>query len=467
MGAEASKASRKYLVDKHAETLRRLAGSHEFYFLLADRLLEIPAESDDPPLPIHQELLKRGCLIKKTLLFYILLNGGYQDVAMISHRWITPKHPDPNNEQLVKIQEFLRANPHIKLVWLDYGCIPQGKRTEDEETHFRSCLDHISLLYLSLPVVVIFDKQYISRFWCIFEMYLSLRKASEEGIGPASEKVIDSRFHFYCIGSAKRDVDGYKLQMIKDWKDLNASNAADVLKEDDIMVTNRRDKDEQLAKLVSLDLRIRKILVNKTAELGDMTRERQAELANLRSVVARLPEVRAKQSELKKKLAETEEELRRMEELAGDAPDIKDLDEELDALLDLTTDRIWSTQDAFVAKLKSGKSVAWGSRDYGGDLAPVQAIIDADGLDQVWSTGGAFVAKLNSGKAVAWGRRDFGGDLAPVKAIIDADGLDQVWSTGGAFVAKLNSGKAVAWGHRGGGGDLAPVQAILDSEFMH
>ena len=77
--------------------------------------------------------------------------------------------------------------------------------------------------------------------------------------------------------------------------------------------------------------------------------------------------------------------------------------------------------------------------------------------DQLWSTGYAFLAKLSSGKYIAWGDADYGADLSEVQVRLDSEGANQIWSTEGAFLAKLSSGKYIAWGRAGCGADLSEM----------
>ena len=62
--------------------------------------------------------------------------------------------------------------------------------------------------------------------------------------------------------------------------------------------------------------------------------------------------------------------------------------------------------------------MAWGDRTYGGDVSKAQAQLDL-GVEQVWSTRDAFFAKLSNGKGVAWGDPTYGGDASGVQAQLD------------------------------------------------
>ena len=78
--------------------------------------------------------------------------------------WNTPKHPDPQGTQLMKIIKHLRENPGIQLIWFDYISAPQEPRSADETDYFRRTLDAINYLYLCYDVLVIYDLAYMSWF---------------------------------------------------------------------------------------------------------------------------------------------------------------------------------------------------------------------------------------------------------------------------------------------------------------
>ena len=58
------------------------------------------------------------------------------------------------------------------------------------------------------------------------------------------------------------------------------------------------------------------------------------------------------------------------------------------------TVKIWSTRHAFVAQLRNGKVVAWGDRDYSGDISGVKGDLE-QGIENSWSTCFAFLAQLS------------------------------------------------------------------------
>merc|ERR1712172_236612 len=92
------------------------------------------------------------------------------------------------------------------------------------------------------------------------------------------------------------------------------------------------------------------------------------------------------------------------------------------------------TRALLLVQITSGKVVAWGDLNGGGDISGVKEVLD-QGIDKVWSTGIAFLARLTSGKVVAWGDRKRGADISSIKGELEL-GIDKIWSTKFAFLAQ-------------------------------
>ena len=67
---------------------------------------------------------------------------------------------------------------------MDYLCVPQGQKDAREQDFFQFTLDNIKMLYLSGQVVIFVDQKYMGRFWTQYEAFLSLHKATRNGILP-------------------------------------------------------------------------------------------------------------------------------------------------------------------------------------------------------------------------------------------------------------------------------------------
>jgi hypothetical protein len=95
-------------------------------------------------------------------------------VHFISHRWLSPTHPDPGGVQLAQLKQGL---PDDALVWCDYSCLPQEPRTPSEDEVFRREIDSVPELIKQSWVVVLGTDtdDYDRRAWCQFEAVLALQ----------------------------------------------------------------------------------------------------------------------------------------------------------------------------------------------------------------------------------------------------------------------------------------------------
>jgi hypothetical protein len=162
-------------------------GKHVFYFLSAKRL-----RSHKGPLPPFQELMREGgWLRKKTISFLdviydIVIEGTYlKTILTVSHAWFAKGSPfDPEDIKMQVLSTYLQQNLEIEEVWFDYGCVPQGERTPEEQMLFDSTLPVINLLYLGTKVLRVVSKDYFERFWPQFEAYLSKQTVHKYGFQP-------------------------------------------------------------------------------------------------------------------------------------------------------------------------------------------------------------------------------------------------------------------------------------------
>ncbi|KAL7578983.1 hypothetical protein ACA910_019030 [Epithemia clementina (nom. ined.)] len=91
-------------------------------------------------------------------------------ILMISHRWKTEQHPDPESTKLRKIQNFIRnhANGWYTHIFFDYKCIHVFESNKAE------FLVKINELYAQSPCFCIFDDDYFDRSWCLLELSVSV-----------------------------------------------------------------------------------------------------------------------------------------------------------------------------------------------------------------------------------------------------------------------------------------------------
>lgn len=88
--------------------------------------------------------------------------------VFVSHRWLSPDHPDPNRTQLQALKEMMQEGN--KYIWYDFSCMPQKKpRSEANQEIFGNQLKELHLLTTCLFSFVILTEDYYQRSWCMFE----------------------------------------------------------------------------------------------------------------------------------------------------------------------------------------------------------------------------------------------------------------------------------------------------------
>ena len=250
----------------------------EFWFVRAEKILKFEGET----LPdLLRDSERRDWLEKMPLSTKKALRGEYvKTFCAVSHRWERKDDPDPNGTQLKEIQKFLKKNPDIKWIWFDYWCMWQGERTEEETKEFINMLHHINLLYLSVTVLILMDSSYVSRFWTLFESWLSMQEATKEGLRFAPESC--RRCVIKLILTAKDALNEDVL--VKMWKDLTPEQVRDKLGANDVQVTNESDKEFQLPKVTEFSKQIGNICQREPG----LAHRRNPKRANRRIVAALL-----------------------------------------------------------------------------------------------------------------------------------------------------------------------------------
>ena len=295
--------------------LRDSEESEVFWFVEADWLRARPPGLS---MPHHQLLLQQHpeALVQRPIRFSDVLSGRLvkEGYGAVSHRWMRPDRPDPDNTQLREVCAWLEEDRSIRYVWLEYGrsaartlhrmrsaartlprmsarhripvtpvvqsdpspatagglclsctalaspvpsrsewCMPQFDRTEDEQLSFRRMLSHVNLLYLGMKVLILLDVSYISRFWTQFEGWLSMQMVTAQGLKSAvgSNAV---RHTIRCIYNAVQGIDD--LRLIEMWATKTPLEAFTVLSRPDVSVTNQSDKDSQLPKIHEIDSQV-------------------------------------------------------------------------------------------------------------------------------------------------------------------------------------------------------------------
>ena len=176
---------------------------------------------------------------------------------IVSHCWESPETPDLEAVQLEQIVKYVKEHPSIQYVWLDYWCMPQGKRSAAEDLEFKTSLAHANWLYLGASVLLIVDMSYLSRFWTQYEAWLSMQQASAHGLAAAPQRLM--RAHIVCIHSAEIEFQG--KQLLSMWNKKSPEEAFGILRRPDVRVTNQKDKQIHLPKIQTMNQFVEDVLV--------------------------------------------------------------------------------------------------------------------------------------------------------------------------------------------------------------
>ena len=135
---------------------------------------------------------------------------------------------------------------------------PAGKpdtRSADQLAEFGKMLSSVNCLYLGCQVLILLDASYISRFWTGYEAWLSMRLPNAEGLLSASttaaEASEDSRR--WTIVPILAGIAPLSTTLVGMWQEQTPKGAIEFLKNPDIGVTNKSDKDSQIDKIGKLD----------------------------------------------------------------------------------------------------------------------------------------------------------------------------------------------------------------------
>ncbi|KOO25348.1 trafficking protein particle complex 8 [Chrysochromulina tobinii] len=212
----------------------------EFQFMRAKVLLE----RDYKSAPMHKSVEDDSELY--TMLYLSsaeCCQHMFRDkVLAVSHRWDRPEEPDPTGAQMKAIKRMLRANPQYEYMWLDYSCAPQGERTPQQQELFSLTLENMDFLFLGASVLILLDMSYMSRFWTQFEAWMAFQEVDSHGVLRCAQ-VANRRCTIECIHNANEYT---KLGLIDMWSNKTPEEAYNILKSEDVSVTNKKDKELQL-----------------------------------------------------------------------------------------------------------------------------------------------------------------------------------------------------------------------------
>ena len=75
-------------------------------------------------------------------------------------------------------------------MWYDYTCMPQGKRSKEDQGIFNDTLPHVNILYLGATCLLLADASYIGRFWTQVRLPRQPRCALSP-LGHAADRSLD------------------------------------------------------------------------------------------------------------------------------------------------------------------------------------------------------------------------------------------------------------------------------------
>ena len=93
-------------------------GVCSFYFVHRSFVLQ-PREQ--PSLPVFQELRKqKGAIRRVTIPVEAAYRGDCaRKYLAVSHRWLSPDHPDEDGTQMQAVQAYLLKHPDVEWVWFE------------------------------------------------------------------------------------------------------------------------------------------------------------------------------------------------------------------------------------------------------------------------------------------------------------------------------------------------------------
>ena len=114
-------------------------------------------------------------------------------------------------------------------------------------------LPHINLLFLGMPVLILLDLSYLSRFWTQFEAWLAMQMASVDGLIGADDS------HFRCTIKPLYNTAKLYIEALKStWRNATAELAHKELSSPAVHVTNQSDKSVQLPKVFAFNDAVRR-----------------------------------------------------------------------------------------------------------------------------------------------------------------------------------------------------------------
>jgi len=220
----------------------------EFSFILAEKLRR--ASATFFPKMLRLQDMPSDWVVRRSISFEQACLGAYtKEYVAVSHRWENSKVPDTTGAQLEALRGFVLKQKEIQYIFYDLMSLPQGDdRTPAEKAAFAQQLPNINLLYIGCSVLIMLDRSYFSRFWTLYEAWLSFMQATREGLLSAPEAKL--RCHLVCIHGTPHAM---TLALKEEWLGCSSHSAFQKLSSPDVVVTNMSDKEMQLPKILSMN----------------------------------------------------------------------------------------------------------------------------------------------------------------------------------------------------------------------
>jgi len=124
-------------------------------------------------------------------------------------------------------------------------------------------------LYLSMRVLILLDLKYIGRFWTSFEAWCAMQKTTPNGLIPAQDA---GRYHITCLFNA---TDGLKTELVQMLARKTPEEMHRYLAQDDIEVTNAKDKETILPTVAETNTYVRNLFATAAAAAKEKEEQRK------------------------------------------------------------------------------------------------------------------------------------------------------------------------------------------------
>jgi hypothetical protein len=91
---------------------------------------------------------------------------------VVSHRWQSPAHPDPEGKHLELLQKHAEQH-RSAYYWIDFSSLPQARLASDTKL-FERTLPKIASIQSEASTIIIMDGEYSDRLWCFVEHYIAI-----------------------------------------------------------------------------------------------------------------------------------------------------------------------------------------------------------------------------------------------------------------------------------------------------